>query len=360
MSQGQYNTGKQKKKHLREKERYQIEALIKARKKTGEIAAIIGCSKRTIEREIKRGTVTQLTSEYEYIEAYRADVGQRKHEEAAKNKGRSVKIGYCHEYARRITELIGIERYSPDAANAQYAKEHEGQSPICTKTLYNYIYSGMFYGLETEHLPRKGKGHNGSKRNRHRKVALNNPKGRSIEERTAEINDRREEGHWEMDTVVGRSGTKACLLVLTERKKNLELVFLLAEKTERSVVKRLDWIERKLGAKRFREVFKSITCDNGCENLDMKGMERSVFNKDKRTTVYYAHPYSAYERGANEGANVLIRRFVPKGTNIGELTRAEVKQIAHWMNHYPRRKLEYASAFEASELASILSSACVI
>lgn len=294
------------------------------------------------------------------METYKADVGQRKHEEAAKNKGRSLKIGYDHGYARRITELIGIERYSPDAANAEYAKEHEGYRPVCTKTLYNYIYAGMFYGIGEEQLPRKGAGRKGRQGKRHRRVALNNPKGRSIEERTAAINERAEEGHWEMDTVVGGPGTKACLLVMTERKKNMELVFLLPEKTEHCVVRRLDQIERKLGAKRFREVFKSITCDNGGENLDARGIERSIFNKRKRTTVYYAHPYSAYERGANEGANVLIRRFVPKGTDIGKLTRAEVKQIAHWMNHYPRRKLEYASAFEASELASILSSACVI
>ena len=75
--------------------------------------------------------------------------------------------------------------------------------------------------------------------------------------------------------------------------------------------------------------------------------------------IYCAHPYSAYERGANEGANVLIRRFVPKGSDIGKLSRQDVKRIAHWMNHYPRRKLDYASAFEQSQLASILSDACV-
>ena len=194
----------------------------------------------------------------------------------------------------------------------------------------------------------------------HRRVALNNPTGTSIEERTAVINERLEEGHWEMDTVVGKPGTKACLMVMTERKNNLELVFRLSGKTQSCVVKQLDQLERKLGTVRFREVFKSITCDNGCENLDAAGIERSIWRKGSRTKVYYAHPYSAYERGANEGANVLIRRFVPKGTDIGLLSRADVKRIAHWMNHYPRRKLEYASAFELSSLAPILSKACVI
>lgn len=174
------------------------------------------------------------------------------------------------------------------------------------------------------------------------------------------INDRLEEGHWEMDTVVGKPGTKASLLVLTERKYNLELVFKRPAKTQSCVVKLPDRLERKLGTTRFRQVFKSITCDHGCENLDAAGIERSLFSKTAQTKVYYAHPYSAYERGANEGANVLIRRFVPKGTDIGALSRADVKRIAHWTNHYPRRKPEYASAFERSSLAPILSNACVI
>ena len=358
MSPEKYNTSEKKKKHLKERERYQIEALEKAGKKAKEIAKIIGCSRRTVEREFQRGRVTQITSEYEYIKVYKADVGQRVHEERAQNKGRSLKIGYAHEYARRITELITLEKYSPDAANAQYAKENGGDRVVCTKTLYNYIRDGLFYGLGEEMLPR-GK-HRSGHTVRHRRVALNNPTGTSIEERTAEINEKQEEGHWEMDTVVGGLKTKACLSVLTERKKNLELVFKLPSKTEASVVHLLDRLERKLGPVRFREVFKSITCDNGCENLNAAGMEISLFGNKKRTTIYYAHPYSAFERGANEGANVLIRRFVPKGTDIGKLSREDVKRIAHWMNHYPRRKLNYASAFEQSSLAAILSDACVI
>ena len=359
MSQGQHNRERPKKKHLKEKDRYQIEALLKAKKKAGEIAEIIRCSKRTIEREIKRGKVTQLTSEYEYVQVYKADAGQRVHEELARNKGRPLKIGYNHTYAQRITELICVEKYSPDAANAQYRKENDGEKVVCTRTLYSYIWNGMFYGLGSEALPRKGKRPAGQCVH-HRRVALNNTTGRSIEERTEAINERQEEGHWEMDTVVGGPGTKACLLVLTERKNNLELVFKLPGKTQSDVVHLLDRLERKIGAVRFREVFKSITCDNGCENLDAEGMERSALSRQQRTTVFYAHPYSAYERGANEGANVLIRRFVPKGTDIAVLKRKDIKRIAHWMNHYPRRKLDYASAFERSSLASILSDACVI
>lgn len=356
MSQENYSTKKRHWKQLTEKDRYKIEALLSAGLSKRQVAEQLGKSIRTIERELQRGKVTQLTSDYQYVQAYRADAGQRVHEERGHNKGRALKIGRRHDYAQRITELITLEKYSPNAANAQFEKENGGERVVCARTLYNYIWSGMIYGLGEEALPRGAR--KTGRKVRHRRVALNNPNGRSIEERTKEINERQEVGHWEMDTVVGKG--KCCLLVLTERKHNLELVYKLPNKTQVCVVKQLDRIERQLGAKHFREVFKSITCDNGCENLDSEGIERSVFTKQRRTTVYYAHPYSAYERGANEGANVLIRRFAPKGSDLGKLTRADVKRIAHWMNHYPRRKLDYASAFEASPLAAILHLARVI
>lgn len=85
---------------------------------------------------------------------------------------------------------------------------------FCLKTLYNYIFNGLFLNLKTNHLPYY------RKKRKYRKISKSIRKigGRSIEERAENINNRDELGHWEMDTVVGKRGTKACLLVLTERK----------------------------------------------------------------------------------------------------------------------------------------------
>jgi IS30 family transposase len=96
--------------------------------------------------------------------------------------------------------------------------------------------------------------------------------------------------------------------------------------------------------KSFSEIFKTITCDNGCENLDFEGIENSVRNKEKRTKVYYAHPYCAWERGTNENINKTIRRFIPKGVDISMFSDKEIKQIQHWINNYPRRVLDGLSA----------------
>lgn len=222
--------------------------------------------------------------------------------------------------------------------------ENEGKAfevTICLKTLYNYIEQGLFLNISQKELPNGGK----KKTRNYDKIrrANNNHSGTSIIERPEEIEYRRDFGHWKLDTVVGKAGTKAVLLVLTERKTRYELIFKLESKTEKAVVEVLDRLERKIGNKRFRGIFKTITCDNGCENLDHMGMERSI-TRGKRTKVYYAHPYSAWERGSNENANKPIRRFIPKGTDIGRLTHKEVKRIERWMNDYPRAILGWLSA----------------
>ena len=147
-----------------------------------------------------------------------------------------------------------------------------------------------------------------------------------------------------MDTVVGKVGTREVLLVLTERKTRYEIVRKIKSKSQYCVVKELDKIERKIGAKKFRETFKTITCDNGCENLDFEGIERSVKTKCKRTKVFYAHPYSAWERGSNENANKLIRRFIPKGADIAQFSHERIHLIELWINNYPRRLLNGLSS----------------
>lgn len=74
-------------------------------------------------------------------------------------------------------------------------------------------------------------------------------------------------------------------------------------------------------------------------------MQRSINNlEEKRTKIYYCHPYSSWERGSNENANRLIRRFIPKGADIGRFTHKMIKFIENWINNYPRRIFDYKSS----------------
>jgi len=343
----QYNNTSElrKYKHLKERERYKIEILLKEGLEPIEIAQRMGKGLRTIEREIARGKVRLLNYDLTYREEYCADAGQRVYDENARNKGPGLKIGKDHKLVRYIENKIKKEKYSPDAVIGEIReKELEFETEICTKTLYNYIDRGdVFLTLTNIDLPVK---RGGKKRDYKKvKIAHKNLKGTSIEERPLEVENREEYGHWEMDCVVGkREGGGAVLLVLSERSRREEIIIKMPDKTQESVVGSLDRLERKYG-KEFKEKFKTITVDNGSEFLDYKGIERSIRNDGmKRVNLYYAHPYSSWERGTNENINKMIRRFIPKGTDINKISNARIKLIENWINSYPRRILGYKSA----------------
>jgi len=339
MGQEHITPKKRRWKQLTEKDRYKIETLLQEKLSPQEIAARLCRDRRTIEREISRGSVVQRDSELRDKIVYMADVGERIHNENASKKGRGLKIGHDHKLAQYLEQKIGKERWSPDAAiGAIKAQGLKFAVSLCTKTVYNMIDRGDFLNLTNKDLPVK---RNVKKRGYKpvRKVALNNIKGRSIEERPPEVEGRTEYGHWEMDSVVGIG--KSCLLVLTERKHREELIIKLPAKTQACVISALDTLERRYKHK-FSTIFKSITMDNGSEFLGTQGLETSILKPNiKRTVCYYAHPYSAWERGSNENQNKLIRRFIPKGSNIDNFSKRDILRIQNWMNNYPRRILGY-------------------
>jgi IS30 family transposase len=341
MGQVNISTKKKKWKQLDEKERYKIEILYQQGLSATEIGAALSPQRdrRTIEREISRGLTLQrnsdLTEEYVYL----ADVGQIKHEERASNKGRGLKIGHDHKLARHIERKIKEEKWSPDAIIGNIKAEGlEFDVSICTKTVYNYIDKGIFVEITNKDLwvkkEKKKQGYS-----KVRTVALNNKSGKSISERPAEANERSEQGHWEIDLVVGKQGTRAAILTLIDRKSRKSLYVLLKNKTQKEVIAAVKRLRRRVGGN-FGNVFKTITADNGGEFLDSDSIKKVA----KCDEVYYAHPYSSWERGSNENGNRILRRFVPKGTDIGKLTTKELQRIEDWVNNYPRKILNYKSA----------------
>lgn len=350
MSQKDYTLKIKKNKHLTERERYEIEVLLKEKRTPSYIAEKLGRHKRTIEREIKKGTVKLLKSDLSYKKQYCAEVAQRVYDNNAKNKGPNLKIGNDHKLAEYIEKKIVKKKYSPDAVIGKIkAKQLKFKNYICTKTLYNYIDQGVFVNITNKDLPIKKNNRKGAYRRV--RIAHKNLKGTSIEERPPHIEKRLEYGHWEMDCVLGKRGDKgAALLVLTERKRREQIIYKMPNKKQESVINVLDLLERKHGNK-FAKKFKSITVDNGSEFLDFKGIENSIKNpKTKRTKIYYAHPYSAWERGTNENSNRLIRRFIPKGTDISKVCNKKIKYIENWINNYPRKIFGYLSANDLANL----------
>jgi len=124
----------------------------------------------------------------------------------------------------------------------------------------------------------------------------------------------------------------------------------LKDQTQQSVIKALNKIKRRLGTSNFRKQFKSITADNGSEFLNSELLEKSFRSNKKRTIFYYAHPFASWERGANENANRMIRRFIPKSSDIGDFGIKNIKSIEDFMRNLPRKVIDYLTPKECYEL----------
>lgn len=339
--------------HLTHDDRIKIEALLKEKHTPQEIANNIGCHISTIYRELKRGRYEHRNSDWTTEERYSPDIADEKYRENLAAKGPGLKIGNDVALAEYIENKIVDEKMSPDAALGRMKREGIKFSvSICTTTLYSYIDKGIFLRLTNKDLPVKKE--KKRKYNEVRRARVQ--KGDSIEKRPEEVNTRETFGHWEMDTVVGLRGkSKKSFLVLSERKTRKEIIIELKRHTTEEVVKAINRLERKWG-KLFYRIFKTVTVDNGSEFADFEGLEKALNRKGNRLKIYYCHPYSSYERGTNENENKMIRRHVPKGTDIDTLPKGTTEYIENWMNNYPRRIFDYATAEERfnEELAAVM------
>lgn len=332
-------------KQLSHSDRIKMETLLNKGHSKAEVAEYLHVHRSTVYREYERGKYMHRNSDYTEEEQYSSDLGQKTHDWNKQGKGRALKIGNDRELAECIEDKIVNEKYSPEAALAEIAKgEKQFKTTISVRTLYRYIDNGIFLKLTNKELPIKG---NRKEHNKKVRVQKRASAGESIENRPEEVKDREIFGHWEMDTVKGKRGvTKSCMLVLTERKTRDEIVMKLKDQCAASVVEALDRLERKWGDM-FKKVFRSITVDNGVEFADYAGMEESVLEPgNKRTFVFYCHPYSSWERGSNENNNRLIRRHIPKGTDFDDRTDEDIEYIENWINNYPRGIFEHKTSAE--------------
>lgn len=332
-------------KNLTRTQRIKIETLYNAGVSKINIAKNVGVCVRTVQYEIKRGSYEHINRRNSFWYGvqtkktirYSSDLAQQRYEFKCTKKGRPLKIGNDYAFIQYIETRCQKERISACAVLGQIKRENMPfKTRISKTTLYRYIADGLFSNLKIAKRKQKYK-HVTIKR-----VA----KGPSIEKRPDEINQRKTFGHWEMDCVCGSN--KTTLLVLSERLTRKEIIFKMASQKSENVIACLNKLERRFGRK-FKQVFKSITMDNGSEFADYVGIEKSIYGKGKRTTTYYCHPYCSSERGTNERLNREIRRLIPKGSNLSKYTDADIQYVEDWVNNYPREVLGYATSRDMFE-----------
>ena len=333
MSQTHYTTKRRKFKHITEKQRIQIELLLEQKMRKTEIAQIVGISRSTLYEELARGTIEQIDTNLKTYKKYFADVGQRVYKEHRQNSRKPLKIAQAQEFIDHAEKQIIKDKLSPDAICGRAKLEGEFSEMVCTKTLYNYIDQCL---LKTRNIDLLLKV---KLKTKALKARINlRSCGDSIDKRPDEVDTRQEFGHWEIDTIVGTVDTDPVLLTLDERMTRRRHIFKISSRSSNAVGEALQML-REIYGDDFTKVFKSITSDNGSEFSKLVEQLPDV-------KIYFAHPYSSFERGTNEKQNSLVRRFFPKGKSFVSVSDEAVARVENWINNLPRKIFNYHSALE--------------
>ena len=333
MAQKQYNTKRRKFQHLTAEKRAQIEILVRRKVPKSEIAREVGISRSTLYNELARGSVIQMDSELRQHVRYFGDAGQRVYEKRRMNSRPPLKLAKAYEFIAYAERQILEEKLAPETICGAARRNGLFQETVCAKTLYNYIDQRLLKVRNIDLLLKVKRRQTVHQERRHKRLV-----GMSIDERPEIVNNREEFGHWEIDTVVGKRDTSAVLLTLDERTTGFRHMFKINSRSAEAVEEGLCQL-RSLYGERFHAVFRSITCDNGSEFATLP-----QFLHD--TAIYYAHPYSSFERGLNEKQNSLIRRFFPKGRSLDGVSPDAVQRVQDWCNRFPRKAFAFASSYD--------------
>lgn len=212
--------------------------------------------------------------------------------------------------------------------------------PISIRTMYSYAERGIL-GLANIDLPKKVKY---KPRHRVRDWRIVDRLGRTYSE-FLELSEKMREDAVQMDCVMGKVHGYKCILTLHFPKWEFQLMILLEEHTSSCVVGALDFIESVIGYEKFKKLFNVILTDRGVEFSDFEAIERSASEPRRRCRVFYCDPMRSCQKGSCEKNHELIRRILPKGTDLDVLSQYDISTVASHVNSYPRPSLGGSSPF---------------
>lgn len=305
--------------HLSREERYQISALLKEGLSQSDIAINLGRHKTTISREIARNSG---------LRGYRPKQANFLAQQRSTNS----------RNARQMdpSDWLLVERY----LQSQWSPEQiSAKVPISHETIYRHIYADKsFGGTLYSHLRCQ-------KKRRKRYAVGRDRRGqiigrRAISDRPAHIEERRQLGHWEGDTLIGKSHKQA-IISLVERKSGYAVLAKVGNKTAHlvssAIIDRLNPIAMKV---------QTLTFDNGKEFSDHAKIDSAL-----GSISYFADPYSSWQRGSNENLNGLIRQYIPKSRPLSTVSDKELARIESLLNNRPRKRLGFKTPHEVFTLS---------
>ena len=323
-------------------ERVKIEYMIKKKYTMQEMSEELGRNKSIISREINRHCEIKWNYNTGICKkVYSVAVAQGKYEYSKKKAGRKCKLS--RGLKQFIEDKILIEKWSPEKV-AGYIKANDIKFDIqpSFQLIYYWIEKKKL-NITSLDLVHKAKLEKKDKKEEKTKTLPKNTE-KSIHNRPKEIDENREFGHWEIDCVEGAKDSKKTYMTLLERLTKKYIVIEMIEHTNECIKQAIDSLEEKYGSN-FKKIFKSMTTDNGHEFLNYDKIEISKYNKgERRTIVYYTDPYSSWQKGMNENCNGILRRFIPKGTDLNKVTSEKLEKILNKINGKPRKILGFISA----------------
>ncbi len=313
-------------KRLTRDHRIEIEKLLALGKKNVEIAKALSVHPSTISRELKRvdkGTYENLKAEVNFVHnLLDRRLGKSKIQDNPKLKNFVYSHLKLHWSPQQISDAL--KQFYPFDPTMQISHE----------SIYCHVYIQPKKEVEKlliSQLRQKRKYRGNVRRGADKRTTIKDPI--RIDERPAEVATREIPGHWEGDLVLGKNRESA-IGTLVERTTRFLIIVPLKKKDATSV--------RNAFEKAFKNIPKhlklSLTYDNGTEMAQHK-----LFTKNTKVKVYFAHPYSPWERPTNENTNGLIRDYFPKGTDFNLIAKKDLIEVQNQLNQRPRKTLEHES-----------------
>ena len=226
--------------------------------------------------------------------------------------------------------------WSPEQISGRLKRSHPKDKHwrISHEAIYQYIYAKDNKDQKLwEYLRRKQRRRVKKQGRKSQRVQI--PDRVSIHDRPKIIDQRKQIGHWEGDSVVGKDHQNG---LHTEYERVMSF----------TRIEKLNRINSDETVKAFNKIFnplpkklkRSTTLDNGLE------MTQHLKLRNKGTMTYFADPYASYQRGGNENANLWIRYYFPKGTDFSKVSEQEIKDVEWELNNRPRKRLNFATPQE--------------
>jgi len=289
------------------------------------IARAIGLHHSSVSREIKRNSIIRFGKKlYHPRKAHKIALARERRERGIKVSRNKKLINIIH--------MLLKGTFSPDAISG-FLRRFIPECYVSHETIYKYIYE-----KKREWIPLLARGHKRRRRRtgKYKNRGKNRIPGRvPITKRPDSVLNRKIFGHFEADLMVTKV-CKAAILVLIERKtrfvKFVKINFKKAINVKNGIIREL---------KDMASYVRSITYDNGLENVLHEKVNEALDCKS-----YFCNPYHSWEKGSVENVIGLLRRFIPKKTDISKITERGLKRIERLINNRPRKLLNYYTPLE--------------